>query len=223
MKDIIEKFQHKKQYSEHAEAIDNHLSKFFDEEDITVFHEMLSMDFHLDVYFIKPKESNFNILLTCGMSAYEMMVPEDIEDREDLLFAELMILIPKNIEFSEVYTGQKKNDWLIAMLKYTARFPHHYDTFLAVGHTIQATADLEPYSDETDFVACIVLPSVTFEEDFTEFMYGENKINIYGLFPLYKNELEYKVKNGYSKFVDLLQKADPEEKIDNKRKNLIRE
>ena len=221
MKDIIEKFQNRKHYPEHAEAIDDHLSKFFEEEDMTVFHEMLSLDFHMDVYFIKPKESNFNILLTSGMSGYEMTVPENIEDREDLLFAELMILIPKDIDLAQVHTGKKKNDWLISMLKYTARFPHHYDTFLSVGHTIQATADLEPYSDETDFVASIVLPSVTFDEDFTEFMCGENKINIYGLFPLYKNELEFKIKNGYSKFVDLLQESNPEEKIDNKRKNLI--
>ena len=108
------------------------------------------------------------------------------------------------------------------MLKQTARFPHLYQTFLAIGHTLQATEDLKPYSKETDFVACIVLPSVTFGEDFTEIMCGDRKINIYGLFPLYQNELEFKVRHGYDEFVDLLQKANPEEKIDNKRKNLIR-
>jgi len=222
MKEIIEKFQNKKFIGEHVECLEKHLSKYFDDGDMTVFHEMLSLDFHLDVYFIKLKDSNFNMLITSGMSGYEMTVDESIEDREDYLFSELMILVPKDITFSDVHTGKEKNGWLISMLKETARFPHHYDTFLSIGHTIQATADLEPYSQETDFIGCLVLPSVTFDESFTEFTCGEHKINIYSLFPLYKNELEFKIKNGYNKFVELLQEADPEEIIDNSRVNLIR-
>jgi len=210
--------------SEHIECVENHLAEYFDEDEMTVFHEIFSPGLRMDVYYIKPKSAKFNLLVTSGMSGYAMKVPEAVKQRKDLLYAELMIIIPKDVEFSPVHTGEggDKNAWYISMLKQTARFPHLYETFLTIGHTLQATEDLKPYSDETDFVACMVLPSVTFDEDFTKVMCGENKINIYSLFPLYQNELEFKVRHGYNAFVGLLQKGNPEEKINNKRENLIR-
>ncbi|PQV44399.1 hypothetical protein CLV33_1254 [Jejuia pallidilutea] len=61
-------FSDRKHYYEHAEWIDEHLDKFFDENLITVFHEIPTLDLHLDVYFIKPENAQFNILLTSGMS-----------------------------------------------------------------------------------------------------------------------------------------------------------
>lgn len=151
-----------------------------------------------------------------------MTVDEDIDNRQEYLFAELMVLLPKDLEFENVQTGKETNGWIISMLKETARFPHHYYTYLGIGHTLQATEDLEPYSMDTEFIGCMILPSVTFDEDFTEITCGDNKINIYGLFPLYKNELEFKKQNGYNKFVELLQESNAKEIIDKQRKNLIK-
>lgn len=219
--EIKDKFQNKQRFDEHIECLDEHLSKYFRDEEITVFHEVVSLDFHLDVYFIKPADRKYNILLTAGMSAIAMTVDNRIEDPENYEFAELMVLVPKDIEFGEVYTGKEKNSWIISMLKQSARFPHHYDTFLAIGHTIQATADGAPYHEDTKFIGCAILPSVTFDEEFTEFSCGDNKINIYGLFPLYENELDYKRKNGYNGLLDLLIEQDIEEKLDLNRKNLL--
>ena len=218
---FFDKFYNKHYYDEHIECLSNHLSNFFQKEEITVFHEIGSLDFHLDVYFIKPADRDYNILLTSGMSLFEMLVNPEIEERDDYLFAELMVLLPKDLDFEEVYTGKEKNDWIISMLKRTARFPHHYDTFLAIGHTLQATEDMQTYSAETNFIGCIILPSVTFDKAFTELKCGNKKINIYSLFPIYKNELEHKKKKGYDGFVDLLNKERPKEIIDNNRKNLI--
>lgn len=218
---FLDKFHNKQHYDEHIECLTNHLSRYFKDDEITVFHEIVSLDFHLDVYFIKPDNRNYNILLTAGMSLLEMTVNSEIENRSDYLFAELMALVPKDLDFAEVFTGKEKNSWIISMLKETARFPHHYDTFIAIGHTLQATEDMQPYSSETEFIGCAILPSVTFDSDFTEFKCGDNKIKIYSVFPLYKNELDYKVQNGYAGLVDLLNKAQPKEIIENKRKNLV--
>jgi hypothetical protein len=217
----LDKFNNKHHYDEHIDCLTNHLAKYFKGDEITVFHEIVSLDFHLDVYFIKPVNRDYNILLTSGMSLLEMIVGSEIKNRSDYLFAELMVLISKELDFSQVYTGNEKNSWVISMLKQTARFPHHNDTFLAIGQTIQATENMEPYSNETNYVGCAILPSVTLESEFTEFNCGDNKINIYSLFPMYKNELDYKIQNGYAGFVDLLTKGRPKEIIDNKRKNLI--
>jgi hypothetical protein len=167
MENFGDKFHKRHHYHEHVECLGNHLAKFFTDEETTVFHELLSLDFHLDVYFIKPLDREYNILLTSGMSLLEMTVDADVEDRRDYLFAELMVLLPKELELSQVHTGEEKNSWIVSMLKQTARFPHHYDTFISIGHTLQATEDMKPYSNETDFVGSIILPSATFDSDFT--------------------------------------------------------
>lgn len=62
------KFRNLKYYDEHAEIIGNHLDRFYDSDEITVFHELFSPDFYLDVYFIRAARNKYNILLTSGMS-----------------------------------------------------------------------------------------------------------------------------------------------------------
>lgn len=214
-------FSDRKHYHEHAEWIDQHLDKFFDENLISVFHEIPTLDLHLDVYFIKSENAQFNILLTSGMSTLKMNVSEQVENPTELEFAELMMLIPKEIEFEQVYSGQNKNDWIISILKQAAKFPHFYDTWIGIGHTIQADEDMTPYSKETEFVGALILPSVTFKKDFTEIHKNGRKINIYNIFPLYKDELEFKIENGYNKLLDLLIKANGKEVLDLTRRSLI--
>lgn len=211
----------KKHYHEHGEWIDDHLSKYFMDHQISVFHEVLTLDLHLDVYLIKPENVSYNILLTSGMSILKMNVSEQVENPKDYEFAELMMLIPKSIEFGKVYSGENKNDWIISILKRTAKFPHIYDTWIGVGHTIQAEEDLTPYGKDTEYVGGLILPSVTYEQDFTEIHRKDRKINIYNVFPLYKNELEFKIENGYSKFLDILISANGDEMLDLNRRNLI--
>jgi hypothetical protein len=206
------------EFSEHPEAIDTHISKFYKDEELKVFHEILRSGFPIDIYLINSKKHQFNILLTSGLSTYKM----DIDDPE-LQFAELMILIPKSIQFGEAYTGESENDWIISILKQTAKVTYGNKTFLSIGHTFQANVDLGSYSSETDYIGCIVLPSVSFQENFTEVKTQNSKINIYSLFPLYKSELQYKIKNKYQAFLDLLNKNNAKEVLNLSRHNLLNE
>lgn len=218
---VQEAFNNKEHFPEHAEWISDHLHQFYDEKDIVVFHELLSLDFHLDVYLINHADHKFNILLTSGMSTYKMIVEDHVPEKENYEFAELMLLIPKDIEFSSNVLGKGEYDWIISMLKQTARFPHHYDTWFGEGHTIFADADKIPYDDNTKYCGVILLPSITLSHDFTTISKEGRTINIHSVFPLYLNELEYKVENGYSKFYDLLASANAKEIFDSKRANLL--
>jgi len=214
-------FSNREHFYAHSEWIDDHLSKFFEEDQIFVFHEIPTLDLHLDVYLIKPEGTAYNILLTSGMSLLKMNVSDQVEHPEDFEFAELMMMIPKSIEFGKIYTGKNKNDWILSVLKKTAKFPHFYDTWMGVGHTIQAEEDLTSNSEDTDYVGALILPSVTYDKDFTEIYRNGRKINIYSVFPLYKNELEFKVKKGYNRFLDVLIKANNGEMLEVNRENLF--
>ena len=155
------------------------------------------------------------------MSQFSMILDEEIKDLNDLKFAELMMMIPKNIKFGKTLLGKNPNDWIISMLKQTARFPHHENTWLGIGHTIWATYDLQPYHSSTNYVGGIVLPSATYDEDFTKIKVGENLINIYSFFPMYRNELDFKIQNGYNKFLDNIIAKDCKEIFSFKRENIF--
>ncbi len=208
-------------YDEHDEWIADHVDSYFPDADISVFHEIMALDIRVHVYLIKPKGASFQMLLTSGMSTLKMNVSEGVGDQDEQAFAELMMLIPKHIEFAEVYSGDKPNDWILTVLKRTAKFPHFYNTWIGIGHSIQADEDYSPYGEDTEYVGALVLPSVTFDERFTEIKKDGRTINIYSVLPLYRNELEYKIEHGYNDFLDLLIQANGKEILDLKRKNLI--
>ena len=117
-----------------VEIIDNHLDQFFDkDEDIVVFHEKESETIHRDVYFIKASDDlPYNVLLSCGMSALPMKVPENIDSSE---FVEIMILLPKewNLEYESF--SDEKNYWPIRIMKEIMMSPHKNETWFGYGHT----------------------------------------------------------------------------------------
>jgi hypothetical protein len=212
-------FRDKQQYTEHYDLLDKHIDRHFTGADINVFHEIPTLDIHLDVYHIKPKNSEFELLLTSGMSSIAMNVSEIPNGSQSYQFAELMTLIPKGIDFGIMYPSKTKYDWIISMIKQSAKFPHFYDTWIGVGHSIQADENMGPYSDDTAFCGCLVLPTMTFPKDFQKVHSPNGTINIYGLFPLYKEELTFKIQNGFNEFMQFLIKNNANEVIDFKRVN----
>ncbi len=75
-----------------VEIIDKLLDNFFDSEEILVLHENESEIIHSDIFIVKPaKDRNYNLLLTCGLSALLMKVPDDLDH---LKFTEITILLP---------------------------------------------------------------------------------------------------------------------------------
>lgn len=207
-----------KVYHEHTEAIDNHLDQFFKKKEIVVFHELLSLDLHVDVYLITPKKANHQILLTSGRSAYAMKAPHNNQK-----FAELMMLIPPDVDFGKIYPSKSKHDWMIAALKAAVRIPYHNNSWIGKGHTLQHDADFNPYSRHTKFCGGMIIPSFVYDTDFTRIKVSPRReINIYSFFPLYKEELQYKLKHGYSQFLELLADNDANEVLNLKRKNVCK-
>ncbi len=208
-------------YDQHALAISKHLSNYYEDDELSVLHEVVPLDFNLDVYLVQSEQHNFNILLTSGMSSMAMQLQEGIEDPDQYKFAELMLILPKSIEFGNFQNNDSPNGWIVSMLKQTARFPHHYATWLGIGHSIQNDEFGNPYQEDSKYVGAVVLPSVTFEEEFTALQVGENLINIYSLFPMYQEELQYKIDNGYNDLLNLLIDHNVDEIFELERKPLV--
>ncbi len=204
-----------------VEIIDNHLNQFFDKDsDIKVFEEIESELIHRDVYFIKAtEERQYHILLSCGMSALPMTVPKDIESSE---FIEIMILLPKewNLEYESF--SEEKNYWPIRIMKEIMMLPHENETWFGFGHTYRHEEG-EEFAEGIGFNSIMLASSMELSDEFTQIELDNGKVvEIYTLIPLYKEELEFKKKNGASALLEKFDKFGIEEIVKIGRKNVCK-
>jgi suppressor of fused protein SUFU len=199
------------------ELISAHIEKTVGKADM-VFHEIVSDKVHVDVHWVSPTEKfPFHVLVTSGMSDKPMTVPEGLDEYR---YAELCILLPANWPLSEESFKDENNYWPIRTMKFLARFPHELDTWIGHGHTIPNGADAAPFADNTKFGCVILMPSISLSEDFFKLKVDENKeIYFYCLYPLYKEEMEYKLTKGFDALIDKFEKYRINDVVDLNRKN----
>lgn len=202
-----------------VELIDKHLDLFFDEnDDIVVFDEIESDVIHRDVYFVKANEDRpYHILLSCGMSALPMKIPEDIDSSP---YAEVMILLPKewNLEYDSF--KDERNYWPIRLMKEIMILPHPDETWLGFGHTF-AHEDDEEFAERIGFNSVMLANSMELPDDFTQIELDNDEfVTIFTLIPLYKEELKFKKQNGATALLERFDQFGVEEIVKVGRPNI---
>lgn len=198
------------------EAISDHIEKHVGRIDM-VFHEIISDQVHIDVHWVKPtKEKPFHTLITSGMSDKPMNTPEGIENYE---YAELSICLPENWKISEEDFKDESNYWPIRWLKFLARFPHEYNTWLGYGHTLPNGDPPQPFDVKTKLNSVVLLPSIVFSEQFHTLKLDHKSIHFYTLIPLYQEELELKMTKGVDSLFDGFDKHNVSDILDINRPN----
>lgn len=182
-----------------------------------VFHEIVSPDIHLDVIIIPPTESdNYYKLITMGMGAYKMNVPSELREY-NLERAELVLYLPPTWD---IKSSKEEDYWPIRQLKALARLPIQCDTWLGYGHTVSSDEENNPYAEGTEFCSMMLLTALNQYYEKLDFsLKTKGKINFYQLFPLYKEELDYKMATDANALLDLFDDEDIMPIINTKRKN----
>ena len=193
------------------EAISDHIEKHIGPIE-SVFHEIVSHLVHIDVHWVKAsKERPYHAFITSGMSDLPMHVPEGLEDQA---FAEVLILLPEDWgidgeigkSMDEVFK-EETNYWPIGWLKTIARFPHEYETYMGWGHTIPNGEEAEAFGTNTELGCMMLLPCLDLSTEFFELKISEEKtIRFYALYPIYKEEMEFKLKQGTEALLDKFDK-----------------
>lgn len=179
------------------EAIEKHMEGIFPGWGGFVYHEIISSLVHIDVHILREPKGDGYVLYTTGMSDLPMHLPEEIADREDLKYAELYMILPGDWNVGE--EGENSQDmpyesfWPFRLLKFLARFPHEYQTWLGWGHTIPNGPEYAPICDGLGFGGAVLtqpslIPPLETEDGKT--------ISFYMVVPAYKEEIEYKLKYG---------------------------
>ena len=184
---------------EEMNAVEEHIEKYFGKFE-NVFHELDSPDIHVDICVVPPSEErDYYTLVTMGMGAHRMNVPEELAEYK-LERAELVIALPGNWKLKHEDLKNERWYWPIRLLKTLARLPIASDTWLGFGHTMDNEDD---FAKDTKLCAAILTgPQDT--EDGSEVCILPNgeEVNFYQVIPLYRDELEYKMEHGADALLD---------------------
>ena len=204
---------------EESERWSKHLERHLGGE-ATVFHELVSDTIHLDVMIYPATEQRpFHVLVTQGMSALPMTVPDGAEH---LSFAELMVALPRDWVMQGDGSDDERWYWPMRVMKVVARLPHLHETWIGPGHTIPNGDPAEPYAEGTRLCCVMVAPPTQFPEDFWNFEAAPGKtVRLYTLVPLYEDEVNFKLKRGADALFEKMDARKLDEVIDPERKSVL--
>ena len=175
---------------EEMEAVEGHIQQYFGAFD-NVFHEIVSPDIHVDICVVPPSaERDYCTLVTMGMGAHRMNVPEELAEYK-LERAELAIALPADWKLDQESMKDEKWYWPIRLLKSLARLPINCDSWLGHGHTVE---NREPFAENTELCTAILIePQDTEKGSAVCTLPSGEEINFYQVIPLYEDELDYKL------------------------------
>ena len=195
-----EEFSNPEVYTEEEmEAVEGHIQQHFGKVE-NVFHELVSPDIHVDICIVPPtEERDYYTLVTMGMGAHRMNVPEELAEYK-LERAELAIALPADWKLVQESMQDERWYWPIRLLKVLARLPIASDTWLGFGHTMD---NKENFAENTKLCAAILTgPQSTEEGGEVCTLPGGEEVNFYQVIPLYEDELDYKLEHDADALLD---------------------
>ena len=205
----------------YAPEVEARFEELFPGRESRVLHEIVSDLVHVDVHVMWPtEEQNFFVVYTTGMSDLPMTPDPSIppQDRKNLELAELFLFLPGDWPLSKEGMPPENAYWPIRILKFMARFPHEYHTWLGYGHTMPNGPDYAPLDDSVGFGG-VVFSGGDGRLGRLDTKDGR-RLSLLHLIPAYKEEIEYKLKYGMGALMKRFQEQDVPVILDPDRPNL---
>ena len=168
-------------------AITAHIEKYYGKIK-TISHDNNPGGVSADICIIPPSiERDYYTLVTCGLGAHVMDLPEELKD-SDMSRAELMICLPKDWKISD---GGDVWQWPANVLRWIAEIASEPETWIGWGHTIGGG---RAFSRDTELCAAfLAAPQNVKKEAFRAALPNGEKVCFYLVIPIYQEELDYKI------------------------------
>jgi Suppressor of fused protein (SUFU) len=185
------------------EAIGRHIERHLGPVE-QILHEDISHLVHLDLHWVQSRPDRpFHTLVTSGMSERPMRVPEGAEGFQ---YAELVLHLPSDWPMTHESWTDERHYWPIRLLKSLARMPHEYETWLCEDHTV-GTPGAEPYGPGTLQCGALIAPYISAPPEFNTLDLGSRRVNFFSVIPLYKEEMDFKKREGADALYDAFEHA----------------
>jgi hypothetical protein len=194
------------------EAVDAHVEDHIGKIAF-VLDEIDSPLVHVDVYVVAATHDRpYHTLVTSGMSEKAMPVPDGALDGR---FAELVICLPPSWPLTMEEWKDETNWWPIRLLKDLARYPHENKTWMYAGHSVHCSDPPKSFAQNTKMTSVVLLRPRLIPEENQIIHISKNKhIRLWGVYPLYHEELDLKVRDGSDKLDELFDRKGITELLD---------
>ncbi len=176
-------------------------------------------DSPVDIAILPPDIlHNYYTLVTIGMGAQRMPVPKELAERE-LERAELVIALPTSWKLDEEALKDERWYWPFRLLRNLAR--NTKNSWLYMGHAVP-NPEHESYAKDTRLCAALLIEPQNVEDEAETCSLPHGDIlNFYQVFPLYEDELDYKLKHGTDELTDKMDEENISFVADPARKDTI--
>jgi hypothetical protein len=200
--------------------IDEHIKTNFGEVS-RIFHEILPVKIHVDLNLIEPNESrNYYALVTSGLSTLPMSTPPDYSQCK---YSELYMCLPREWSMNEKTLEDEVNYWPFRCLKFLARFPHEYKTWIWNMHTIPNENPIKPFAKNTKLCCSLLSTPKRLPEKAYRLRINKDKtIFFHSVIPIYREEMEYKLKHGAEALLGRFDKDHVDELLDVSRMSVVK-
>lgn len=180
---------------EQLQKVEDHIEKYYGTIE-NYFQETETDDIRLNIYVIPPNlKKRCWTLVTGGMGAFEMNVPESIREKK-LSRCEFVISLPPNWN---IHGDELEDCWPLHLLKLLSRLPIKENNWLGWGHSVDYGTNFAP---NTQFSSIFLISPFDETEPCICKLPDGDEVNFYQIIPLYHSELEFKNKNGTSALLD---------------------
>lgn len=187
---------------EERQMVKAHIRAYYGEYRLLV-ESVYGSAYPVDVLLVEPTEERpFYTLLTLGMGAHRMNVPEPLQPNK-LDRAELLICLPPDWPIEEL---NEEWQWPANWLQTLAYLPLKEDGWLGWGHTVPGEGALSTATEQCAVILCD--PCAIPKEASVCPLPDGNEINFYQLIPLYEEELHYKLEQGAEALFDRFSQVD---------------
>ena len=215
--------QSKNQACRYFDEIEGHVERHIGAVEY-IYDEIASDSPVIDIMVVPANsDRRFHYLVTSGMSNQAMHLNKDIPNAEDWQLAELVIALPSYWPIADEIAMQRP-EWFypIEHLKFLARIPESFKSWLSVGHSVPNAEQAKSIGPKCDMTGFVLDYPFLGGDSFTKMKtWDGNTVRFYGVFPVYCSEMDYKLKKGYANLREKFAENDVMEIFDPKRDNVI--
>lgn len=132
-------------------------------------------------------------------------------------YAELSILLPPTWRLDR--NQEPRWGWPVRELNRLARLPHTQHSWLGPGHTI--ASGNRAFDASTELAGMLVLPSTSVPEELHTIRARDGSIDLFTLWPIHADEMQYKLTHGVEALVDAFEAAGVSDIVDPQRASAI--
>lgn len=160
------------------------------------------------VHIPRTRDRNFHIVCSIGLSDFDMPVPETQTENNNI---ELFFCLPDYWKPDEI--DNPNHSWVWDRIAFLSTYPKERNTWFGNGHTIPFNKEETAISEQ--YKQAYFLLTKPFEIRTIEPIVSEDKtIHFLAIVPIFKDELDYKLKAGVTRLLRKFVKKGISEKAD---------